>query len=67
VLIKELELKFHCDRFVAELACLKAMPQQSLELALDYIYGHDPQSLHKHPFVPFKINEKDLYKESQFL
>ena len=58
-LIKELEIKFKCDRTVAELACRKAN-FKSLELALDFIYGHDPQNLHKHPFVPFMINEKEL-------
>ena len=52
-------MKFKCDRIVAELACHKAN-FKSLELALDFIYGHDPQNLHKHPFVPFKINEKEL-------
>ena len=54
-----MELKFKCDRIVAELACRKAN-FKSLELALDFIYGQDPQNLHKHPFVPFKINEKEL-------
>ena len=58
-LVRELELKFNCDRVVAELACRKSVTQ-TLENMLDYIYGHDPQNLHKHPFVPFKINEKEL-------
>ena len=58
-LVKELELKFKCDRTVAELASRKAN-FKNLELALDFIYGHDPQNLHKHPFVPFMINEKEL-------
>ena len=40
-LIHELEVKFKCDPLVAELACLKA-DFKSLELALDFIYGHDP-------------------------
>ena len=40
-MIRELELKFKCDTFVAELACRKA-DFKSLELALDFIYGHDP-------------------------
>lgn len=65
-LIKELELKFNCDWSVAELACHKAN-FKSLELALDFIYGHDPQNLHKHPFVPFMINEKELNVASQNL
>ena len=49
---------------MAELACRKAM-FQSLELALDYIYGHDPQNLHQHPFVPFKMNEREIKIEHQ--
>lgn len=63
-LVKELELKFKCDRAVAELACTKSN-YKSLELALDYIYGLDPQSLHLHPFVPFRINEKELFVVNQ--
>ena len=59
-LAKEIELKFKCDKVVAELSCLK-VNSKSLELALDFIYGHDPQNLHKHPFVPFQINERELY------
>ena len=51
-LVKELELKFKCDPLVAQLACLK-VGSKSLELALDFVYGHDPQNLHQHPFVPF--------------
>ena len=58
-MINELELKFKCDPLVAELACRKA-DFKSLELALDFIYGHDPQNLHKHAFVPFQINEREL-------
>ena len=52
MMIKELELKFHCDRLVAELAC-HMVNFKSLELAIDYMYGHDSHNLHKHPFVPF--------------
>ncbi len=40
-MIHEVELKFKCDPLVAELACRKA-GFESLELALDFMYGHDP-------------------------
>lgn len=58
-MLKELELKFRCDPLVAELACRK-VNFESLELAVDFIYGPDPMNLHKHPFVPFQINEREL-------
>ena len=58
-MIKELELKFHCDRLVAELACHK-VNFKNLELAIDFLYGHDSHNLHKHPFVPFQTNEREL-------
>ena len=57
-MVKELELKFHCDRLVAELACHK-VNFKSLELAIDFLYGHDSHNLHKHPFVPFQTNEPE--------
>ena len=59
--MKELEIKFRCDRLVAELACRKSN-FVSLEIAVDFIYGHDPSNRHKHPFVPFKINELEEQK-----
>ena len=58
-MIKQLELRFVCDRTVAALACHKAN-FESLELALEFIYGRDPQNLHNHPFVPFQVNEREL-------
>lgn len=51
-MMKELELKFRCDQLVAELACRKSN-FVSLELAVDFIFGHDLLNLHNHPFVPF--------------
>ena len=62
-MIKELELKFHCDRLVAELACHK-VNFKSLELAIDFLYGHDSHNLHKHPFVPFQTNEREDREEN---
>ena len=44
---------------MAALACHKAN-FESLELALEFIYGRDPQNLHNHPFVPFQVNEREL-------
>ena len=44
---------------MAELACHKSN-FKSIELALDFIHGHDFENMHKHPFVPFFINVSDL-------
>jgi len=59
IMLKELQVKFRCDPLVAKLACMKAN-FENIELAVDFIYGHDPMSLHKHAFVPFQINEREL-------
>ena len=63
-MIRLLQVKFKCDPVVAELACRKAN-FKSMEHALDYIYGNDPQNLHKHPFVPFQITQRELNYASQ--
>ena len=47
---RKLEMSLNLEVVVAQLALVKTS-YQSIEAALDYIYGLDLNGLHKHPFV----------------